>query len=91
VRHGTPAGRPATVEVTVAGGTVAVRDHGPGIDAGDRETVFGDRVTGGRGGIGVGLPIVRWVAELHGGRAQVAPTSGPGARVELVLPRFIVR
>jgi hypothetical protein len=50
-----------------------------------------DRVTGGRGGIGVGLAIVRWVAELHGGRAYVAPTSGRGALVELALPCFIVR
>ncbi|MCU7723947.1 HAMP domain-containing histidine kinase [Actinoplanes sp. KI2] len=91
LRHGIAADGPSTVEVTVAEGRVAVRDRGPGIDAGDREAIFGDRVTGGRGGIGVGLPIVRWVAELHGGRAHVAPASGPGALVELVLPRFIVR
>jgi signal transduction histidine kinase len=91
LRHGTTADGPSTVEVTVAEGRVAVRDHGPGIDAGDREAIFGDRVTGGRGGIGVGLPIVRWVAELHGGHSHVASASGPGALVELVLPRFIVR
>jgi two-component system, OmpR family, sensor kinase len=48
-------------------------------------------VTGSRGGIGVGLAIVRWVAELHGGRAYVAPADGPGALVKLELPRFIVR
>ncbi|MGA5300279.1 sensor histidine kinase [Nucisporomicrobium flavum] len=87
LRHGAP----APVEVSVATGRVSVRDHGPGIAARDRERVFGDRVTDGRGGIGVGLAIVRWVAELHGGRAHVAPASGPGALVELVLPRFIVR
>jgi two-component system, OmpR family, sensor kinase len=91
VRHGTAGDAPSTVEVSVAEGRVAVRDHGPGIDARDREAVFGDRVTGGRGGIGVGLPIVRWVAELHGGRARVASARGPGALVELVLPRIIVR
>jgi signal transduction histidine kinase len=91
VRHGTAGDAPSTVEVSVAEGRVAVRDHGPGIDARDREAVFGDRVTGGRGGIGVGLPIVRWVAELHGGRARVASAPGPGALVELVLPRVIVR
>ena len=91
LRHGTPAGGPSVVEVSVAAGTVAVRDHGPGIAAGDRERVFGDRVTDGRGGIGVGLAIVRWVAELHGGRARVAAASGGGALVELVLPPFIVR
>ncbi|UQU62780.1 HAMP domain-containing histidine kinase [Couchioplanes caeruleus] len=87
LRHGAP----APVEVSVAAGRVAVRDHGPGIPARDRERVFGDRVTDGRGGIGVGLAIVRWVAELHGGRAHVAPAPGPGTLVELILPRFIVR
>ncbi|MEV4703278.1 HAMP domain-containing sensor histidine kinase [Actinoplanes sp. NPDC049316] len=82
LRHGAP----APVEVSVAAGTVAVRDHGPGIPERDRERVFGDRVSGGRGGIGVGLAIVRWVAELHGGRAEVADAEGPGARVVLALP-----
>jgi signal transduction histidine kinase len=90
LRHGTPAGGPSDVEVSVAESKVAVRDHGPGIAARDRETIFGDRVTGGRGGIGVGLPIVRWVAELHGGQAYVAFTPGRGALVELALPRFTV-
>jgi signal transduction histidine kinase len=91
LRHGAPAGEPSEVHVYVAAGKVSVHDRGPGIAAGDRETIFGDRVTSGRGGIGVGLAIVRWVAELHGGRAYVAPASGPGAVVELALPRFIVR
>ncbi len=92
LRHGseTVDGQSA-VDVTVAAGTVAVRDYGPGIADRERETVFGDRTTSGRGGIGVGLAIVRWVAELPGGRAYVAPVSGPGALVELALPEFIVR
>jgi two-component system, OmpR family, sensor kinase len=86
LRHGAPSHQMSTVEVDVAAGTVAVRDHGPGIADGERDTVFGDRVTGGRGGIGVGLAIVRWIAELHGGRASVVEVTGPGARFELVLP-----
>jgi len=86
LRHGAPAHEAPLVEVCVAAGRVSVRDHGPGIAAGERERVFGDRVTGGRGGVGVGLAIVRWVAELHGGRADVAPTVGDGALVELALP-----
>ena len=81
----------AAVEVTIAAGKVSVRDYGPGIADRERETVFSDRTTSGRGGIGVGLAIVRWVAELHGGRAYVAPVPGPGALVELALPEFIVR
>ena len=86
LRHGAPAGEPSTVDVHVAAGKVAVRDQGPGIAVPEWERVFGDRVTAGRGGIGVGLAIVRWVAEIHGGRAYVAPTSGRGALVELALP-----
>jgi len=91
LRHGAPADEPSQVEVSVAAGKVSVRDHGPGIAAREGEKIFGDRVTGGRGGVGVGLAIVRWIAELHGGRAYVAPASGRGALVELELPRFIVR
>ncbi|GAA3633863.1 hypothetical protein GCM10022223_60230 [Kineosporia mesophila] len=99
LRHGAS----SPVEVSVEDGRVSVRDHGPGIAAAERETIFGDRVTcgrggdggrgriGERGGIGVGLAIVRWVAELHGGRAYVSAVTGPGALVELELPVFIVR
>ena len=86
LRHGAADGTQAVVQVQVAAGRVAVRDHGPGIAAPDRERIFSERVTGGRGGIGVGLAIVRWVAELHGGRAGLVPVAGPGALVELVLP-----
>jgi signal transduction histidine kinase len=90
LRHGASACEPSAsvlpVEVHVAGGTVAVRDHGPGIAATDRERIFEDRVTGGREGVGVGLAIVRWVAELHGGTASASQAPGDGALVKLVLP-----
>ncbi|MFG1604804.1 sensor histidine kinase [Actinoplanes sp. NPDC049265] len=86
LRHGGPADRPAVVRVRVSAGRVSVRDHGPGIADRDRERIFGDRVAGERGGTGVGLAIVRWVAELHGGRAYVADAPGDGALVELALP-----
>jgi two-component system, OmpR family, sensor kinase len=86
VRHGRAADGPSPVEVRVATGRVSVRDRGPGIAAQEREKIFGDGVSGGRGGIGVGLAIVRWVAELHGGTAGVAEAAGDGALVELVLP-----
>jgi two-component system, OmpR family, sensor kinase len=95
LRHGVPTADeqldgPSVVDVTVAGGQLSVRDYGAGIADQEKENIFGDRVTSGRGGIGVGLAIVRWVAELHGGRAYVAPVDGPGALVVLDLPEFIV-
>ena len=38
-------------------------------------------------GSGLGLTIVRDVAEAHGGRLEITPnTEGPGACVTLVLP-----
>jgi two-component system OmpR family sensor kinase len=92
LRHGAPADGPPLVDVHVLAGRIAVRDHGPGIAAADREKVFGDRVTGGRDGsdgsdgVGVGLAIVRWVADLHGGTAEAVQAPGGGALVELVLP-----
>ena len=67
--------RAATVEVAVAGGEVAVRDHGPGIAEADLPYVF-DRfyrapTARGMPGSGLGLAIVRQVAEAHGGDVAV--------------------
>ncbi|MET7568814.1 ATP-binding protein [Streptomyces sp. NPDC005492] len=86
-RHGGPAGAP--VEVTVAEGLVAVRDHGAGVRPADRERVFARGVTGGSGtasGTGAGLAIVRWVAELHHGTARLTEAPGGGLIAELRLP-----
>jgi len=87
LRHGAAEGRPAQVEVRVVAGTVTVRDHGPGIAAADRTRIFEEQVTGGRGGgVGIGLAIVRWVAELHGGTVRAGDAPGGGALIELMLP-----
>ena len=75
----------------------AVIDDGPGIPVGERERVFErfHRTDSGRsraaGGAGLGLAIVRAIAEAHGGEVRAAePLDGIGARVELVLPGFEV-
>ncbi|WP_410673545.1 sensor histidine kinase [Amycolatopsis sp. cmx-4-68] len=82
VRHGGG----TTVVVTVADGRVGVRDRGPGVAAADRERMFERTVTGDGGGTGIGLAIVRWVAELHGGSARLLAADGGGTLAELVLP-----
>jgi two-component system OmpR family sensor kinase len=73
----------------------AVIDDGPGIPAGEHERVF-ERFhrtdpsrTRAAGGAGLGLAIVRAIADAHGGRAYVRVTANePGARLELELPGF---
>jgi two-component system sensor histidine kinase MprB len=77
------------VEVVVRGGTVTVRDHGPGIDDADLPYVFDRfyRASSARGqpGSGLGLAIVRQVAEAHGGGVVAERAPGGGTRVALRL------
>jgi two-component system OmpR family sensor kinase len=68
-----------------------VRDTGPGVPAADRQRVFERFHRGGQGrrrseGAGLGLPIVRAIAEAHGGRVQLDSSPGRGATFTLVLP-----
>jgi len=78
------------VEVTLRGGELAVRDHGPGIPEDDRPHVFDRFYRGatarGRPGSGLGLAIVRQVAETHGGAIAVYEGAGGGSRFVLTLP-----
>jgi two-component system sensor histidine kinase QseC len=68
---------------------LAVRDDGPGVPAAEQPRLF-DRFFRGEeadGGNGLGLALVRRVAELHGGTvAYAAGLDGRGAGFELVLP-----
>jgi two-component system, OmpR family, sensor histidine kinase MprB len=82
-----PAG--GVVEVAVHGGEVTVRDHGPGIAPEDAPRVFDRfwRATNARSlpGSGLGLSIVKEVAESHGGSVTLEHASGGGARFRLRL------
>ncbi|KAA2267166.1 HAMP domain-containing histidine kinase [Solihabitans fulvus] len=85
VRYGRRPGEEAIVHITVAGGTVTVADHGPGIDAAAVEDAF-DRFSSTGGSSGLGLSIVRWVAQAHGGTLSVYNADEGGAIFELTLP-----
>jgi two-component system, OmpR family, sensor histidine kinase MprB len=78
-----------TVDVSVSGGKIVVRDHGPGIDENDLPHVFDRfyRATSARGrpGSGLGLAIVKQVAEAHAGTVQAFSADGGGTAIELVL------
>ncbi|MFQ5426036.1 MAG: ATP-binding protein, partial [Gaiellales bacterium] len=81
----------STVEVTLRGYAISVRDHGPGIPDEDLPHVF-DRFYRSPGarklpGSGLGLAIVRKVAEGHGGAATAEPAEGGGALLRLRLQR----
>jgi len=82
-----PAG--GVVEVTVRAGEVSVRDHGPGVAAEDAPRVFDRfwRAPNARSlpGSGLGLSIVKDVAESHGGSVTLEHANGGGARFRLRL------
>ena len=65
------------------------RDEGAGVDPAIRERLFERFSTTrhGEGGTGPGLAIVRAVAELHGGKAQLRESSAQGSVFSLTLPR----
>ncbi len=66
-----------------------VADEGPGIPAGMEDRIFErfGRVDAGRGihGSGLGLPIVKAIANSHGGRVSLSSTP-QGSRFGLVIP-----
>jgi signal transduction histidine kinase len=73
----------------------AVLDDGPGIPPEERDRIFErfHRLDAARsrnsGGAGLGLAIVRAIAEAHGGQVRALERDGaPGARVELTLAGF---
>jgi signal transduction histidine kinase len=70
--------------------SICVDDDGPGIAAAERDAIFGLRVRGthtaGRPGTGIGLAIVKMIAQRAGGTIRVADSPLGGARFEVMLP-----
>jgi two-component system sensor histidine kinase MprB len=84
VKYGQSGG---AIEVTLAGGVLSVRDHGPGFHEEDLPFVF-DRFHRARDarsqpGSGLGLAIVRQAAEAHGGFVRAVNAPGGGALLEI--------
>jgi len=91
----TPEGTPIEVVVARAGeaARVQVRDHGPGLPAGEDPHALFERFwraeggrTRGKGGAGLGLAIVAGVVERHDGRVEAANAPGGGALFTVELP-----
>ena len=85
-------GTPVALGSSVAAGEARfwVRDRGRGIPAGERERIFERFRRGPRSrrseGSGLGLTIVRAIAEAHHGRVELESEVGVGSTFTLVLP-----
>ncbi len=75
-----------SAEVRSEEAILAVTDDGPGFSREVMASAFEPLVTGHKRGVGLGLAIVRGIAERHGGRAHAENLPGGGARVEIRLP-----
>jgi hypothetical protein len=88
---------PDPVEITVACSTawldgqpalrIAVRDNGPGLTAEQRQRIFEPFFTTKTKGTGLGMAIAQRILEAHSGRIAVGTPPGPGAEIQLLLPR----
>ncbi len=88
--------RGTTIRFTVESGgnhiLFIVTDEGRGIPAAEKHMLFQEfgktstRPTEGESSTGLGLSIVREIAQLHGGRAEVNSTAGRGSTFTLRIP-----
>ncbi len=80
-----------SVGAAAAGHEVRVSDRGPGVPEAFRERIFEPffRLPGHaerEGGVGLGLSLVRQIAERHGGSIRCEPRTGGGSCFVLTLP-----
>jgi len=81
------------VQSSFEGVTITVSDEGPGIDEADRERIWNPFVQAESsdsrhyGGTGLGLPITKYLVELHGGFIHVESQKGKGTSFIVTLPK----
>lgn len=92
IRYGTSDPTPRieiwTREDSAGGVVLGVDDNGPGVEPRYAEKIFDlfQRLSPGGDGTGVGLAIVRRIANWYGGRAWVEPAPGKGGRFRMYFP-----
>jgi signal transduction histidine kinase len=65
---------------------ITVEDSGPGIDPKIIDKIFDTFMTTKRSGMGLGLSLCRMIIERHGGHVLALPSTGVGARFQIILP-----
>ena len=65
---------------------LAVVDNGEGMSPETRERALTPFFTTRERGTGLGLPMVRRIAEQHGGSVEIASARGEGTTVTMVFP-----
>jgi len=71
---------------------LSVRDHGPGIPAAEHARIFerfhrlGSELRRETQGTGIGLSLVKAIAEAHGGRVALTSAGGQGSSFTLTIP-----
>jgi two-component system phosphate regulon sensor histidine kinase PhoR len=93
VKYAGEGGEVAVRLARVPGGlALSVRDRGPGISVHEQQRIFERfyRATNARmrnvRGSGIGLSLVKHIAEAHGGRVEVSSTIGQGATFTVFVP-----
>lgn len=87
------AGKPGTVSLRAFARdddvVIEVADDGPGFDPLTIATIFEPLVTTKKSGTGLGLALVKGVAERHGGMVRAENGAEGGAVVRMTLPRIL--
>jgi len=84
--------RDGKVRVTLSEGNggvrITVEDNGPGMSVEELGKVFQPFYTNKAQGVGLGMPIVKRLVELHGGEVRIDSGGGGRTTVSVDLPRY---